>query len=268
MKFVVDLPKDTPLKSGTVLHTFGYPEPEIFGFFYVHPDHVASLGIFVPSWFDSPVRTSYRYLQHWMLHPYLWRYLKGVQHTVSILRILFFLLLAGGSQLLSIGWRDRELQVATGLGFYSLTSLVISGLQACQISGMRYLYLNRIAVICFICSLIYWLVCFAQQEAERRAFTPEMQRIRSSSPAPRVQPASRSPSRKRTIRVNNDRRSTPTRTLDSSKPLSSPRIQETNYDPGYRPDPGLHRPVRGRRCSHGLEAALPVLASLLRLSML
>lgn len=77
MKFVVDLPEDSPLKPGTVLHTFGYPEPEIFGFLYVHPDRVASLGIFVPSWFDSPVRTTYRYLQHWMLHPYLWRYLKG-----------------------------------------------------------------------------------------------------------------------------------------------------------------------------------------------
>jgi electron-transferring-flavoprotein dehydrogenase len=72
MKFVVDLPEDTTLKPGTVLHTFGYPEPEIFGFLYVHPDRVASLGIFVPSWFDSPARTAYRYLQHWMLHPYLW----------------------------------------------------------------------------------------------------------------------------------------------------------------------------------------------------
>ncbi len=77
MKFVVDLPEDTPLKPGTVLHTFGFPEPEIFGFFYVHPDRVASLGIFVPSWFDSPMRAAYRQLQHWMLHPYLWRYLKG-----------------------------------------------------------------------------------------------------------------------------------------------------------------------------------------------
>ncbi len=77
MKFVVDLPEDTSLRPGTVLHTFGYPEPEIFGFFYVHPDRVASLGIFVPSWFDSPVRTAYRYLQHWMLHPYLWRHLEG-----------------------------------------------------------------------------------------------------------------------------------------------------------------------------------------------
>ena len=77
MKMVVDLPEDTPLEPGMVFHTFGYPEPEIFGFFYVHPDRVASVGIFVPSWFDSPTRTSYRYLQHYMLHPYLWRYLEG-----------------------------------------------------------------------------------------------------------------------------------------------------------------------------------------------
>ena len=77
MKMVVELPEGSPLTPGTVLHTIGYPEPEIFGFLYVYPGGTASLGIFVPSWLDSPVRTSYRYLQHWMTHPYLWRYLEG-----------------------------------------------------------------------------------------------------------------------------------------------------------------------------------------------
>lgn len=76
-KMVVGLREDVDLPPGTVLHTFGYPEPEIFGFMYVYPDRVASLGIFVPSWFESPVRTSYRCLQRWMLHPYLWRSLEG-----------------------------------------------------------------------------------------------------------------------------------------------------------------------------------------------
>jgi len=76
-KMVVELPENSTLEPGMVLHTFGYPEPEIFGFLYVHPDRLASVGIFVPSWFDSPVRTSYRYLQHYILHPYLWKYLKG-----------------------------------------------------------------------------------------------------------------------------------------------------------------------------------------------
>lgn len=52
MKLVVDLPEDTALQPGTVLHTLGFPEPEIFGFLYVHPDRVASVGIFVPSWFE------------------------------------------------------------------------------------------------------------------------------------------------------------------------------------------------------------------------
>ena len=77
MKMVVELPEHCELKPGTVIHTLGFPEPEIFGFLYVYPDRQASLGIFVPSWFKSPVRTSYRYLQHWMMHPYVWRYLKG-----------------------------------------------------------------------------------------------------------------------------------------------------------------------------------------------
>src|ERR1035438_2233660 len=57
--------------------TFGFPEPEIFGFFYVHPGGVASVGIFFPLWFDCPTRTVYRYLQHYIQHPYLWRYLEG-----------------------------------------------------------------------------------------------------------------------------------------------------------------------------------------------
>jgi len=77
MKMVVELREDSGLEPGTVLHTIGFPEPEIFGFLYVHPERLASLGIFIPSWFSSPVRTAYRYLQHFMLHPYLWRYLRG-----------------------------------------------------------------------------------------------------------------------------------------------------------------------------------------------
>ncbi len=77
MKMVIELPEDCVLEPGTVIHTFGYPEPEIFGFLYVHPNRLASVGLFIPSWFQSPVRTAYRYLQHFILHPYLWRHLEG-----------------------------------------------------------------------------------------------------------------------------------------------------------------------------------------------
>jgi electron-transferring-flavoprotein dehydrogenase len=81
MKFVIELPEDstlenTGLEPGTVWHTFGYPEPEIFGFLYVHPDRLVSVGIFVPSWMSDPSRTAYRYLQHYIQHPTLWKVLK------------------------------------------------------------------------------------------------------------------------------------------------------------------------------------------------
>ena len=79
MKFLIELPEnsnDPDLQPGTVWHTFGYPEPEIFGFLYVHPDRLISVGIFVPSWLSDPGRTAYRYLQHYIQHPLLWKHLK------------------------------------------------------------------------------------------------------------------------------------------------------------------------------------------------
>jgi electron-transferring-flavoprotein dehydrogenase len=80
MKMVIELPElgeDSELKPGTVWHTFGYPEPEIFGFLYVHPERLVSAGIFVPSWMGDSSRTAYRYLQHYIQHPALWKHLKG-----------------------------------------------------------------------------------------------------------------------------------------------------------------------------------------------
>ena len=76
MKMVIELPEGSSLEPGTVWHTFGYPEPEIFGFLYAHPDRLASVGIFVPSWLGDPSRTAYRYLQHYIQHPALWPFLK------------------------------------------------------------------------------------------------------------------------------------------------------------------------------------------------
>jgi electron-transferring-flavoprotein dehydrogenase len=81
MKMLIELPAESTgpssvLQPGTVWHTFGYPEPEIFGFLYVHPDRLVSVGIFVPSWLGNPSRTVYRYLQHYVQHPAIWRHLK------------------------------------------------------------------------------------------------------------------------------------------------------------------------------------------------
>jgi electron-transferring-flavoprotein dehydrogenase len=80
MKMVIELPESddkSQLEPGTVWHTIGFPEPEIFGFLYVHPERLVSVGIFVPSWMHDPSRTAYRYLQHYIQHPALWKHLKN-----------------------------------------------------------------------------------------------------------------------------------------------------------------------------------------------
>jgi hypothetical protein len=107
--------------------------------------------------------------------PRAWQNLVHVQQTTAILRVLFFLVLAGGSQLLSIGWRDRELQVATGLGIYSLVSLAVSLWRSNEGVWSQYILTNRLLTASYFCSLLYWAFSFAQKEAERREFTPQMQ---------------------------------------------------------------------------------------------
>ena len=97
-----------------------------------------------------------------------------LQQTTSVLRVLFFLLLAGGSQLLSIGWRDRELQVATGLGVYSIASLAAAVIHVHQTTEAQYFLLSQIVSAVYFFCLLYWAVSFAQKEAERREFTPQM----------------------------------------------------------------------------------------------
>jgi hypothetical protein len=106
-----------------------------------------------------------------------WHILIRLEQTTAILRVLFFLVLAGGSQLLSIGWRDRELQVATGLGFYSMVSLAVAMLHTHLTTRVQYGRLNQIEVAGYLCSLLYWVFSFAQQEAERREFSPQMQHL-------------------------------------------------------------------------------------------
>ncbi len=100
-----------------------------------------------------------------------------LQQTVSILQVVVFLALVAGGQLLSIGWRDRELQIATGLGFFSFVSIAMAFLQMHETSWAEYRQLISIEIGASICCLLYWIVSFAQREAKRREFTPEMQRI-------------------------------------------------------------------------------------------
>lgn len=105
------------------------------------------------------------------------RLLIHLMQTVIILRVIFFLALAGCSQLLSLSWKDRELQVVTGLGLYSIVSLGVAMLSTHHPSYEHYNYLNQFVVGSYICSVLYWVISFAQPEPERREFTPQMENL-------------------------------------------------------------------------------------------
>lgn len=98
-----------------------------------------------------------------------------VQQTFYLLRVLVFLGIAGGSQFLAIGWRDRELQIATGLGFNAIVSLAVAMLYAYPSMKMQFHHLDELVIASYLCSLLYWTVSFAQPEQARREFSPQMQ---------------------------------------------------------------------------------------------
>lgn len=104
-----------------------------------------------------------------------WHLLMRIQQTVSILRVVFFLVIAASSQVLALGWRNRELQVATGLGFFSLVSLGGAMMHTHQATVTRYHHVDQFVAASYFCSLLYWSICFAQAEAPRQEFSPKME---------------------------------------------------------------------------------------------
>jgi hypothetical protein len=105
-----------------------------------------------------------------------------MQMTTATVRVLFFVALAALSQFLSLGWRDRELQIATGFGIYSLASLLVeltyqnpALLSSPTIAQFH--RLEQIASTSYVLSLLYWTFSFVQAEAERREFTPQMHNL-------------------------------------------------------------------------------------------
>jgi hypothetical protein len=132
--------------------------------------------------------------------------LAHLMQTVSILSVLVFMVLAAGSQLLSIGWRDRELQIATGLGFYSLVSLTAAMIDAHASTWAQYRHVDVYVVASYLFSLVYWIVSFAQKEAERKEFTPQMQSfLLAMAGATRVSKVSLEDARSRKVRQKEER---------------------------------------------------------------
>jgi len=101
-----------------------------------------------------------------------------IQETFCVLRVVCFVVMASFSQLLSIGWRDRELQVATGLGFYSIIGLLVTLLHSQQGDLTAYHWLDEAGVsLGYLGTLCYWVISFATKEQERKEFSPQMRHL-------------------------------------------------------------------------------------------
>lgn len=99
--------------------------------------------------------------------------------TMAIVRLATFILIAGFSQMLGVGWKNRILQLASGLGFYAAVSLIVSIAQSHLRGGPdygdRYFALDHLRIASYVCALYYWVFSFARKEAKRKEFSPQME---------------------------------------------------------------------------------------------
>jgi hypothetical protein len=94
--------------------------------------------------------------------------------TVGLLRMIIFAATAGFAQLLGIGWRDKVLQLATGLAFYSAVDLVVS-LVAHYSGDSKDLEAMRMIALTF--QLIFFVWVFTTKEVRRKEFSPQMEQF-------------------------------------------------------------------------------------------
>jgi hypothetical protein len=93
---------------------------------------------------------------------------------VGLLRMLIFAVTAGFAQLLGIGWRNKVLQIATGLSFYSAVDLIVSLVGRYSGDSRD---LEAIRMIAVTLELIFFVWVFTTKEVRRREFSPQMEQF-------------------------------------------------------------------------------------------
>ncbi len=94
--------------------------------------------------------------------------------TVGLLRMLIFVATAGFAQLLGIGWKNKVLQLATALSFYSAVDLIVSLVQ--RYSGAS-AELDHIRAVAFTLEIGLLVWTFTTKDVRRREFSPQMEQF-------------------------------------------------------------------------------------------
>ena len=102
-------------------------------------------------------------LAQWTVPPHpslIWQLAMRCYQAAAVLQVAAFLTLAVWSSLKGLRWPDRELHVATGLGFYAVVALAVVVLQTHQLIGQRYHRVSSLAPASYLGVLVYWVVYF------------------------------------------------------------------------------------------------------------
>jgi hypothetical protein len=94
--------------------------------------------------------------------------------TVGLLRMLIFVVTAGFAQLLGIGWKNKVLQLATALSFYSVVDLIVSLVQRYSGSSNN---LDEVRGVAYVLELGFLVWVFTTKEVRRREFSPQMEQF-------------------------------------------------------------------------------------------
>lgn len=101
-----------------------------------------------------------------------------INATMAILRLATFILIAGFSQLLGLNWKNHVLQLASGLAFYSVVTLIVELAHSCLRAGAAYhdtyIALDHLRIGGYLCALYFWCYAFVKKEAPRKDFSPQM----------------------------------------------------------------------------------------------
>ena len=94
--------------------------------------------------------------------------------TVGLLRLLIFAAIAGFAQLLGIGFKNRVLQIATAISFYSALDLMVT-LAERHMDGST--TLEPVRSLCYLLELSFLVWAFTTKEVRRAEFSPQMEQF-------------------------------------------------------------------------------------------
>jgi hypothetical protein len=78
------------------------------------------------------------------------------------------------SRILNLRWPERELQIATGFGFYFIVVMIVNFINSQQLSYPLYRCLDQISVASYLGTLAYWMITFSQNIKKRKYFCPQL----------------------------------------------------------------------------------------------